>query len=463
MAEEYSDHRLQIFFQKWLNAHIQEYYIPNIRKCGTGIRKGQADSQSVFLIQKKDKTITRYDGTLRCHSAWACPKCTAEVMAKKAVDIACAIDLLKKQKQTATMITFTIPHTKNMSCKESFQVLLDAWRKFSKGGNQAANAIVTYTLKTDKVGEKGTTKKYKRGINPYGKFREDLKIVHNVRVFEFTWGENGWHPHIHALYWTPNKNFNKILNYEQSLLDHWWYCIKFTTEKYWSKKLPPEKLKPFLEEVYADYKKTTADGHKSLYISKDKKDPNKPREVSSSWYIAGWGGDKEITGNYKQKATHSDKNMTPTQIIEKAFESQGEEREKYLRLYAEYAQTTYKHRRCCFSTSGITKLIRQYKKTNEYKETFKKKDTDKANKWQVVYWFTKKQWYDILLEERVKGLYIRDDILEIAKSPLDLQLIRDLIKRILEMHNIETHLNFNKSEEQQIIKRMNRILNDNVA
>ena len=87
----------------------------------------------------------------------------------------------------------------------------------------------------------------------------------------------------------------------------------------------------------------------------------------------------------------------------------------------------------------------------------KKKDTDKANKWQVVYWFTKKQWYDILLEERIKGLYIRDDILEIAKSPFDLQLIRELIKRILEMHNIETHLNFDRAEEKQIIELQEKL------
>jgi len=83
MQEEISDHKLLTFFQKWLNQHITEYYIPNIRKCGTGIRKGQADSQSVFVIQNKKNAVTRFDGVLQCHSAWACPKCTAEVMAKK--------------------------------------------------------------------------------------------------------------------------------------------------------------------------------------------------------------------------------------------------------------------------------------------------------------------------------------------------------------------------------------------
>lgn len=456
--DDVSDNRLAMFFQNWLNQHITEYYLPNIRKCGTGIRKGQVDEQAVFVIQKSDRTVTRYDGTLRCHSAWACPKCTAEVMAKKATDIACAIDLLKKQKQTATMITFTIPHTKNMSCKEAFQVLLNTWRKFTKGGLRTANAVKTYELKTNKAGKKGEKKIYKKGFNPYGNFRETLKIVHNVRVFEFTWGNNGWHPHIHALYWAPNKNFNKILNYEQALIDYWWACVKFETEKFWRKKLPPEELKSFLEEVYADYKKITADGHKSLYISRDPEHKDKPKAVSSSWYITGWGGDKEVTGNYKRKATHSDTNFTPHQIITKAFESQGEEREKYLRLYAEYAQATYKHRRCCYSTSGLSNLIREYKKTNDYKETYKKKDT--AKNWVVIYWFTHKQWCDILLEERIKGLYIRDDILEIAKSPFDLKLRRQLIKMLLENFNIKTTLDFDNDKEKQIIAYHTKVLNE---
>ena len=140
MNQEISDSRLAIFFQKWLNEHLTEYYIPNIRKCGTGIRKGQANEQSVFLIQSKKNSVTRFDGVLTCHSAWACPKCTAEVMAKKATDIACAIDLLKKQNQSATMITFTIPHAKMMTCKESFQVLLNTWRRFTRGGNRSEQA-----------------------------------------------------------------------------------------------------------------------------------------------------------------------------------------------------------------------------------------------------------------------------------------------------------------------------------
>lgn len=442
MTEEISDNRLKTFFQKWLIKHSDEYYLPNLKMCGSQIIKQMGATPAVFVLHNQNTDQTKFYGNTSCHSAWACPKCTAEVMAKKAAQIACGIDALKKlHHQSAIMITFTIPHTANMTCKESFQILLNTWRDFSKGGNRAYNSRQNYTLKNDLgkrgkkggalgVGEKGTIKTYFKGRNPYGAFRSELGIIHNVRVYEFTHGKNAWHPHIHALFWIPDKNFKKVLNYEQELLDYWWHCTKKEAKKFWSTRLPKEKLDDFIETVYADWKKTP-DTHKSLYISKDPYNPTKARRVSSSWYIAGWGGDREVTGNYQQKASHNG-NMTPFQIINKAFESSGEEREEYLRLYAEYAQTTYKHRRCEFSKSGITKIINEFKQNIEYKETHKKKDTPK---WEIVYWFNERQWKEILLMERISGHYIRDDILELARAPN----AKKLINMFLENYNISTN------------------------
>ena len=465
MNDEIADNRLKTFFQKWLAVH-REYYLPNIRLCGSSIIKQMGTMPAVFVLYNEKTDKSKLYGNVACHSAWACPKCTAEVMAKKAAQIAAAIDCLKKHhKQTAIMITFTIPHSKNMTCKESFQVLLNTWRQFSHGGNRAAQSTQKYVLKNDKgvrgkkggalgVGKAGEIKVYKKGRNPYGAFREELGIKHNIRVYEFTHGENAWHPHIHALFWVPDKNFKYVLNYEQELLDHWWHCIKLESKKFWSQKIKdPKELETFLETIYANYKKTTVDGHKSLFISKDKDLPDRARRVSSSWYIAGWGGDAEVTGNFQQKATHSDRNMTPYQIIHKAFESQGEEREKYLRLYAEYAQATYRHRRCEFSKSGITKLIEEYRKTNEYKESLKKKSTDKDKNWKVVYWFTESQWREILLVQRFKGMYLVDDVLELARAPNP----RQLIKMFLEKYGIDTTVtipNYNIKLVEDIVNKI---------
>ena len=187
MQEEISDNRLKYFFQKWLNVH-REYYLPNIRQCGSALIKDMGDAPSVFVLYNDKTDKSKLYGNTACHSAWACPKCTAEVMAKKAAEIACAIDCLKRQHhQSATMITFTIPHSANMTCRESFQVLLNTWRQFSKGGNRAAKSTQKYILKNDKgvrgkkggalgVGKAGEVKVYYKGRDPYGAFRQELGI-----------------------------------------------------------------------------------------------------------------------------------------------------------------------------------------------------------------------------------------------------------------------------------------------
>lgn len=446
LNEEISDNRLKTFWQKWLNCH-REYYLPNLRKCGSRITQQAGATPAVFVLYNEKLDQSKLYGVAQCHSPWACPKCSAEVMAKKAAQIGAGIDCLKKYyDQTAIMITFTLPHTQNMSCHDSFQVLLDTWRHFTRAGNRKSTKA-KYTLKNDEgvrgkkggalgVGKKGEIKIYKKGSDPYGKFREELEIKHNVRVYEFTHGENSWHPHIHALFWMPSKKLKKVLNYELELINRWWNCAKICAKKYWSKKIQDQdKLNQFITTIYSDNKKITADGHKTLYISREKNNPNKVKEVSSSWYLTGWGGDAEVTGNYKQKASNNG-HMTPYQIINAAFYSTGEEREKYLRLYAEYAQATYKHRRCEFSKSGLTKIIAEYVKSSEYKTEHKKKSTGKAQNWKIVYWFTKRQWRDILLVQMIKNIYLVDDILELARAPNPQQLI----KMVLEKYGIDSDI-----------------------
>ena len=461
MNVEISDNRLKTFWQKWLWKH-PEYHLPNLKHCGAQVIKQLGTEAGVFVLRDKNSNETTFFGNAKCHSAWACPKCTAEVMAKKAKRIAAAIDALKqKNKQTAIMITFTIPHTKKMTCKESFEIFSAVWRKFSRGGLRAHQTTGKYILKNDKdtnekyrgrhsdkenlrTGKKGELRTYKKGRNPYGAFRAELGITHNVRVFEFTYGENSWHPHIHALFWVPTKNLKKIKNYEQELINHWWHCIKTVTTKYWSEKFTDKtELQKFLEKVYPDYKKESADGHKSLYISKTKEGEVRP--ISSSWYLAGWGGDKEISGLSQKKARNG--NLTPYQIIHLAYEQfilgNTEESEKYLRLYAQYAQTTFKHRRLHFSETGINKIINQWLKENQYKEVVKKKATDKEKNWETVYWFNEKQWYEILLKERRTGHYIRDDILTLARAPN----AKEHIIKFLEIYDIHTNNQNNKTTQ----------------
>lgn len=445
MSEIISDSKLSSMLKKFINKSDElRKKLPNIYYCGSRIVhfKNEKTFPAVFIL-KSEKDKIKMFGQTACHSAWACPRCTAEVMAKKGVNIACAIDALAKQHNLyAFMTTFTLPHTKYMNCNETFQILLQTWRLFTREG-QRKTKTKKYKLKLDinekntrggkAVGKKDQEQSYTIKIyNPYSLFRTTFDIKHHVKVFEFVWSkENGWHPHIHMLFWTKKPNFKTIIDddWEKKLTDHWWKCLHKAATSVYKQLYPnePEQNQKRVEELLADWKKYPKTGHRNVFFSKDEHGALK--QTSSSLYISGWTGDYELT-NQKSKTGEKLREkqgkgtrITPFQMLELAIkETDQTEKNKWLHLFIEYALTTYKHRRCEFSSrSGITQIINNWKKTVTYIESYKKKFMDKGEKWKVAYWFNETQWLQISWLEISTNKHILTEILTRAPDKQKLE------------------------------------------
>lgn len=466
MAEIIKDSKLSSMLKKFINKSDElRKKLPNLYYCGARIVhfKHEKVLPAVFILKNESNEIKMF-GHTACHSAWACPRCTPEVMAKKGTNIACAIDALAKQHNLyAFMTTFTLPHTKYMQCNETFQILLQTWRYFTREG-QRKEKIKKYKLKLDidekntrggkAVGKKGEEKVYKINIyNPYAQFRKSFNITHHVKVYEFVWSEeNGWHPHIHMLFWTKKEAFKTIIDdeWEKRLTDHWWKCLHKAASAVYKKLYPnePEQNKNRVEELLADWKKYPKTGHRNVFFSKDEHGALKP--TSSSLYISGWTGDYELTNqklktgeNLKEKRGKGTR-ITPFQMLELANqETDIEQKNRWLHLFTEYAITTYKHRRCEFSSrSGITQIINNWKKTVTYVESYKKKFMDKAEKWEMAYWFDEKQWLLISWLEITTNNHIISEIL--TRAPNKQKLEEYLI-------NLEIPLTTKKHPQEKLI------------
>ena len=439
LSPEVFDSRLKTFYQVHLrkSPHVE---LKNLRLCGTGVINVPFAESGVFLLENGKKA--KFFGVATCHSSWACPCCTAKSMAKHGERIACAIDALKKwYHQSAFMVTLTLPHLKFMSCEDTFEILKRTWHKFEHSGSMTKK----YTLKTTigenhtggrSVGKAGEVRILKASKDPYMMFRRDVGIDYIVRSYEFTYGEEfHWHPHIHALFWAPDKNWAKILNHEQALVDYWWKCAVHEAKKYYTKKFSAEKAKEIVDELYADYKKTPVTGHKAFFISKTA--DGKPRKQESSYYIVGWSGDKELTAD-KVKGTHKEGHVTPSEMLRQAYECQlsdPEKSERYLKLYDEYALATKGKRRLSF-TPGVVKIIKKWQSTNDYVNVIKKKFMERMREdapFRVVCWFNREQWLKICWIEAVTHITIRADLLELAMLPKP----REKIRRYLAIHDIE--------------------------
>ena len=441
MNGDVKDTRLLTFLQRQIGTHGLDKELPNFYFCGSRIIEQPCTTKAVYLVANDEKS--KFIGVQTCRNSWGCPRCTAKVMATFGSDIACAIDALAKwRNEYACMITFTLPHTKGMSCEETFLTLKDAWRMLMHAGN--------FRQRVHNDRKKGE----KRGNDVWGAFRENLHVKHFVRVYEFTHGKNSWHPHIHALFWIQNKLFNQCVDYEQKLVERWWHCCKFSYRKYLDSKFPNSKIENAIktETLFADWRKT----HPALYISKD--ELGRPIKQKSSSYIAGWNANFEMTQVNLKKAHYQ--HYTPFQLIDRAheFRNNDEKREHFLSLFFEYLLTVRGHKRFHFSArSGLKDIIKAWKNTQDYIVQFKKKFMDKAqDKWKVVAWFKPEDWSKICFLELTTSTYLKSSILKLATK----SNAKELIDKLLEQYDIKCYgCTGNFSMIQKQISRLEKGMN----
>lgn len=343
-GNEISDYKqLKAVRQKLDEFWWKKPFLKSLYFCGSKV----PPNHSGVAVVRNNKTA-RFVGNASCKSPWCCPVCTSRQMAKYASKIAVGIDALKERGENAAMITFSIPHTSGFSCEDATEILYNVWKAFTIHGN--------------KIG-----KSYQNDI--FANFMAQTNSKHRVRVTEYTWGNAGWHPHFHTLFWFPRENFQSILEWEERLNKRWLeLCKRYTIKqiligypeiqsktvkaflrKIYSGKVLPDaptiseqilKLKHLVkveeiadnEGLGAREKEVTTvekvitrvnimysklnDISQAVYISKDKN--NQVIVQESSNYICGWGANRELVGNVQGKAT-AEGHFTWQQILENAI------------------------------------------------------------------------------------------------------------------------------------------------
>lgn len=426
IAEIHDNKLLRLLKQKIAKKASDVNLMRSTLYCGSQVVKfGIGTEPAVFVLANNEDA--KFFGTTSCKNAWICPTCSARLMAKYANEIACAIDAIKEyENQVACMITFTIPHTSGMKCQEITDILFNTWKAFNIRGNK--NLKSSWYAKEQKYARQAKKiRKFSgnKGSDVFASFAEQFNCHHRIRVGEFTWGENGWHPHFHCLFFVDKNKLQDVLKWQTKLNERWYELAKRQTIKYWNKIYPDnvENNKTRAEIMYTRMSKNESKG---CYISVDKQ--GKVIEQKSSMYICGWGADKELTGNYQDKATNEG-HMTPHQMLEKTQET-GDE--KWLDLYMEFARTikTKSRRRISFGNSGIKAMIKKWQLTNEYKEVLQKKSTELVRNgkgfWKVVCWFTEPQWLQICFLD--KEIPIKQMILEAALETDGRKIIKDTLE-----------------------------------
>lgn len=394
MNQEIYDWTLHQFLHRALEENLplsERLRMKTLISCGKKIAYSHGGVPSVFLASNGQSA--KFFGIAMCKNPWACPCCSAYMMSKYSAEIGVALDALKEQGYFGFMITFTIPHLKFMSCRETTDILYkvrDWFRRVAKQKNNRRRVDGSLGERTETA-----TRKF---------FRE-LDIKHSVTVCEYTYGKNGWHPHFHAIYWVKREFKDEVLKYESALNEEWMAHAKKITLDYWNKNRM-NGLGQYLNEFYEKCEKEGG-----LYISKN---DGVIAESLSSEYISGWGANRELTGNYRKEASH-DGHLTPYQMLDKAYHGD----KKMLQLYIEFCQEVTRkpvHHRVIWSQTGLKAIIKTAQQTEKCRELLRKKKD--APPWRVVCILSKESWLELQELNRdfpilanVLYLTVKDEIL----------------------------------------------------
>lgn len=120
----------------------------------------------VFKHRQTQKVF--YGGLMVCGSVWICPVCASKISERRRVELKQASSNHRDAGGYLTMLTLTFSHGKSDKLADLMHRMGQAMLKFRSG---------------------------KR----YNSLRESMGLIGSVRAFEVTYGDNGWHPHIHLL------------------------------------------------------------------------------------------------------------------------------------------------------------------------------------------------------------------------------------------------------------------------
>lgn len=232
----------------------------------------------------------------RCGSIWSCPVCAKQITEKRREELKQAVNRWKTAHQgSIQLLTLTFSHSRF----ESLKSLLERQKKAYK--------IFLQMSKVQAILKK-------------------MGVVHKIRSFEVTYGDNGWHPHFHVLM------FNKYI-------------------------LVSNELKKSLSELWIKSCIRAGLSAPSMQHGLDIRDGK-----YASQYVSKWGLEHEMTKGHMKKGKNN--SVTPFDLLQLSFEDEDLFDKKPSKLFQEFAISVKGSRQLVWSR-GLKSLLEIEEKSDE--------------------------------------------------------------------------------------------------
>lgn len=288
-GETPSEYRFRL--QKWARSCYGNY---DHRLSGCCIRP-LPGGYSVDVRRNPDTGSAQFVGLEQCNRVWTCPVCAQRITNQRRKELSEALAAAKLRGWTPVLVTYTVQHEGSDLLEHLLARQEAALRDFKSG-------------------------------RAWQEFKSEFGLMGGIKALEVTYGQSGWHPHIHELMFfdLPREmiNPNKIKS---------WLAPR------WITKLQLQGLNASFEHGL-DVR--TADSEIADYIAKW---GHEPRELA-------WGAEHELAKAPNKKA-HQD-GLTPFQLLEAV--SGGDRKARV--LFVEYARALDGKRQLRWSP-GLRKLL----------------------------------------------------------------------------------------------------------
>lgn len=125
-------------------------------------------SATVEVRRNVTAGTAHFRGLEQCSRVWTCPCCAQRISARRRDELTQAIAASKLLGFSMAMVTYTLRHDGSETLEQLLEGLQESLRRFKSG----------------------------RGFQD---IKDEYGIVGSVKTLEMTYGENGWHPHVHEL------------------------------------------------------------------------------------------------------------------------------------------------------------------------------------------------------------------------------------------------------------------------
>jgi len=158
---------------------------PRIQFCGYAVN---ANINQPINLCKNDKGGLFFNGVANCGGYWRCPVCALKISEHKKELLSGLIDAHKDKNLSIGFLTLTVRHSKFDTLKKSLHKITDNYRRFQRSRF----------------------------------YQENKSIIGQVKTLEITYSDdNGWHPHLHILYFYDNADDNKIEKFQKEFIKRW--------------------------------------------------------------------------------------------------------------------------------------------------------------------------------------------------------------------------------------------------